>query len=209
MMGRRNVGLAAMLLVFSMSSANAQLISVDWQTAGDNLITRDTVSGLEWLDLTVTASRSYDVIASMMDSGGTYEGWRYATPGEVVILLDHSGGIGTYVGTSVDHGAMFDLGLVSQWGYTVTEASSEEAYFITDDVTGTNRHGYGALVNHYASGLADVANVDFGSKDNINGSSAIGSALVRSSVVPVPGALWLLASGMLGLGVMTKRKASR
>ncbi len=37
------------------SNVNAAIISVDWQTTGDNLITQDTASGLDWLDLTVTA----------------------------------------------------------------------------------------------------------------------------------------------------------
>lgn len=42
-------------------TANAALVSLDWQTDGDNLITRDDY-GLEWLDLTVTANRSYNDI---------------------------------------------------------------------------------------------------------------------------------------------------
>ena len=34
-------------------NANAVIMNADWKTPGDNLITQDTGSGLEWLDLTV------------------------------------------------------------------------------------------------------------------------------------------------------------
>ena len=44
------------LLAFN---ANATIISTDWRITGDNLITQDTDSGLEWLDLTVTDGLSY------------------------------------------------------------------------------------------------------------------------------------------------------
>ena len=42
-------------LLFSTVS-QAAIVSADWKTAGDNLITRDTTSGLDWLDLTETTS---------------------------------------------------------------------------------------------------------------------------------------------------------
>ncbi|MCW8854171.1 MAG: hypothetical protein OQK72_05690, partial [Gammaproteobacteria bacterium] len=65
---------AATALTMS-TSVNAAIISVDWQSAGDNLITQDTDSGLEWLDLTVTNGVSLSEIYAQLDVGGTYEGW--------------------------------------------------------------------------------------------------------------------------------------
>ncbi len=41
------------------ANANAGLISIDWKTAGDNLITYDTNTGLNWLDLTETVGDTY------------------------------------------------------------------------------------------------------------------------------------------------------
>ncbi|GAA5138654.1 hypothetical protein [Thalassotalea piscium] len=32
--------------------SNAAIISIDWLSKNDNLITQDTVNALEWLDLT-------------------------------------------------------------------------------------------------------------------------------------------------------------
>ena len=55
----------ATALVLS-ASANAAIISADWQASDDGLITQYTTNGLEWLDLTVTVNRIYnDVYAEV------------------------------------------------------------------------------------------------------------------------------------------------
>jgi len=41
--------------------------------------TTDTISGLDWLDVTTTMEQSVDYISSQFGVGGEYEGWRYAT----------------------------------------------------------------------------------------------------------------------------------
>lgn len=77
---------------FVSSSAAAALTEVDDLTLpaspdGFNL-TVDDVTGLEWLDLTVTAGRTYDDIVGNdgtdeLGPGGDFEGFRYATDLEV------------------------------------------------------------------------------------------------------------------------------
>ncbi|WP_101756942.1 VPLPA-CTERM sorting domain-containing protein [Oceanicoccus sp. KOV_DT_Chl] len=59
-------------------------ISLSTQAAIVDLgnITRDTASGLDWLDLTATAGLSYTDVLLQMDVGGDYEGWRYASAAE-------------------------------------------------------------------------------------------------------------------------------
>lgn len=47
-MSVKSITLAASTLIFSASS-HAALIDIDWQTSGDDLILRDTSSGLDWL----------------------------------------------------------------------------------------------------------------------------------------------------------------
>ena len=84
-MGIKSISLAATALVLS-SSVNAAIISTDWQTSGDNLITTDTESGLNWLDLTETNGLSYNYVSSQLGVGGQFEGFRYATSDEVVAL---------------------------------------------------------------------------------------------------------------------------
>lgn len=66
------------------TSAQAELIEADWQTAGDKLITQDTSTGLSWLDLTQTQGMSIPVVQSLL--GTTFSGWRLPTKTEVVEL---------------------------------------------------------------------------------------------------------------------------
>ena len=58
----RRVLLTAVLLCLSYLSvsANAALLTLDWQTSDDGLITLDTSTGLEWLDITVTNSTAFE-----------------------------------------------------------------------------------------------------------------------------------------------------
>ena len=71
-------------------SAYADIQSID-SPFGPNTITRDTVTGLDWLDLTVTRGLSYEQVTAQMGPGGTYEGWRYATVAELDQLIANFG----------------------------------------------------------------------------------------------------------------------
>ena len=55
------------------------------------LITRDTATGLDWLDLTETNNRSFDDVSSKLGAGQEFEGWRYATRDEVAEFWMHLG----------------------------------------------------------------------------------------------------------------------
>lgn len=83
------------VFVFCMPTlASANLIDQDWVVGGDtfqfSLI--DTSTGLEWLDVGVTYSVSYDtVVNNHIAPGGIYEGFRYATADEVLHLWEQAG----------------------------------------------------------------------------------------------------------------------
>ena len=83
----RLLGALCACLIFPPVIVSADLISVDWKTPGDGLITRDTNSGLEWLDLTVTVGRSANDIRSQILAGGEFEGWRFANAFNVETFL--------------------------------------------------------------------------------------------------------------------------
>ena len=85
------IGAICSFLVVAPFNVGADIVSADWKTAGDNLITHDTVSELYWLDLTKTNNLSYDYVSRQLDSGGDFEGWRYATNAEVVTLWNNFG----------------------------------------------------------------------------------------------------------------------
>jgi hypothetical protein len=69
--------LIASVISMASISANAELISIDLNVEGDNLVTLDTQTGLEWLDISLTnGRRHYDI------QGGAY-GFRIPTNEEV------------------------------------------------------------------------------------------------------------------------------
>jgi hypothetical protein len=78
------VATVSLLLLVPITS-QAALIEADLALPGDKLLTQDTVSGLEWLDLTETLDQSFNDIQA--DFGGFITaGFRFATEIEVRAL---------------------------------------------------------------------------------------------------------------------------
>jgi hypothetical protein len=75
----------ACLLGLSMT-ANAELISTDWQYEGDGQAVLNTETGKEWLKLNNTVNKTTEYIVSEMHQGGLYSGWRLPTSDEVETL---------------------------------------------------------------------------------------------------------------------------
>ena len=73
-------------------SADAALIEVDLLSPGDRLVTRDTDSGLDWLDLGLTRSLSF---RDVEDGAGGWvdQGWRHASTDELCGLLAQIGSL--------------------------------------------------------------------------------------------------------------------
>lgn len=61
-------------------------------------ITRDTDTGLDWLDLTESLGLSYNEVSAQLGAGGDYEGYRYATVAELDQLITNFG----YVAINTD-----------------------------------------------------------------------------------------------------------
>lgn len=78
------------LLVFSATPARAVLLELDLFAPGDALVTRDTASGLDWLELTLTTSASFEDVAAGA-GGWTSAGWRHATAAELCGLVEGDG----------------------------------------------------------------------------------------------------------------------
>jgi hypothetical protein len=83
---RTPILLAIALVIVQGVSARAELVSIDFLLPGDELVTRDTETGMDWLDLSFTADFSPTALAD-----GAYgflaEGWRHATTDEVCGLM--------------------------------------------------------------------------------------------------------------------------
>jgi len=76
------------ILMLVSIQANAILVEAMYKNHGDGLITIDTETHLQWLDLTETTSMSYDYVGSQFGVGGLFQGFRYATEAEFESLID-------------------------------------------------------------------------------------------------------------------------
>jgi hypothetical protein len=56
--------------------------------------TRDSATGLDWLDLTATQNRSFNDVSSGFGLAGEFAGWRYASVGEVRAFWINAGLVG-------------------------------------------------------------------------------------------------------------------
>jgi len=206
-----NAVTVATALVLS-TSVNAAIISTDWNAVGDNLITHDTVSALNWLDLTETNNLSYSAVVAQLGAGELYEGFRVATTLEVVALwsnfgVDLSAGVPSYVRSAPDPGiqqASQVLGnIVNEYQSAVY---SHGLFGNTLKVPGRDfTYIMGAFINQveeFNFYNSDADKIAYLSTTNVY----TGTYLVSS--VPVPAAVWLFASGLIGLVGFARRKSN-
>ena len=114
-------------------TAHAALNSADWKTSGDGLITIDTATGLEWLDVSYTVGRSYnDVSAAVVTPEDDLFGWDYATLAEVEELWINAGIDTTETfWTPINYLAVIDL--IALLGATNIAVSGEEISGLVSD----------------------------------------------------------------------------
>lgn len=70
--------------------ASAALLEIDLNALGDGLITRDTSTGLDWLDLTATLGKSYNEVDAGF-GGFIDQGFSFATESQVRALYTEAG----------------------------------------------------------------------------------------------------------------------
>jgi len=193
-------------------TANAAVISLDWQNSNDNLITRDTTSGLDWLDLSLTNGSSFNQTMTQMGTSGQFNGFRYATTNEVENLWANVG-IDLTAGASNGSTGSMQSGIMSMSTFLGNNVNLFDSVnypygalgYATNSLTDLTLTRMGAF--YYTP---DSGNYFEGTGDVIVGSSDIsgfsGSYLVRTSPVPLPAAVWLFSSGILGLIAVARRK---
>ena len=197
-----------MLYIFTFS-VNAALVDM-------GKITYDSDTNLEWLDVNETVGTSYsDVLTSVYVM---QEGFRYATEAELIVLYDNAGGGGVYynsnghpIATNFDAAELL-IELMGCTSYTINKpcdqvnedfhiamfgpevigglqtASLVDAFYPPD-----SRSGEGAIWLNYAD--TNPVLTEFWT-----------SYLVRVAPVPIPAAVWLFGSGLIGLIAFAKRR---
>ncbi|MFK5984805.1 MAG: PEP-CTERM sorting domain-containing protein [Pseudomonadota bacterium] len=209
-------------------SANASII--------DNFTyTTDTDSGLDWLDVTASLNMSHNAVEEEFVSGGIFEGWRYATGNEFNTFISNYLSLDTpipnysYGRVEVDGPALDELIVMLGDTYNASILANQgvENHVWVGSEDGLD-YGYthGLIVDrssdviftaYYSAIIVDnveeSTDLDFFIAHNsftrdrytLNGG---GSYLVRASIVPVPSAVWLFGSGLIGLIGLAKRKQS-
>ena len=202
------------LAIFSFN-ASANLISTNWQTEGDNLITYDDVTGFSWLDLTVTKGMSYHEVTVQLGLGGQFAGFRYATNSEVIELWENfniqlaSGN--TILSTITDLNIQTATQLLGDTGAPSLTYLTASHGLTTDTATpGTHSVlGAGLFEEGVASSYKSQYKIDGYEYFNSNTTNlSVGSYLIATDVtsVPLPATVLLFGSGLIVLIGFSRRK---
>lgn len=204
------------------TSTKAALISQDLNTLGDGLLTYDDETGLQWLDLSETYINryynsyfSYEEIVTGFSTGGAFEGYRYATVAETQDLLIKFGLPQIdYRNESPNEAYRNAITYMSE---TMGVTDNQPYYNGTQGIavdSDENVSIFGGTSSDLEQCAADNANctdwqyilADQGSLINNPAQTyAVGHFLVVSAV-PVPAAIWLFGSGLIGLVGFARRK---
>jgi hypothetical protein len=186
----------------------AAIIDTDWQAPGDAKLMLDTETGLQWLDLSVTANKTYNNVVAKLALGQVYEGFRVATQSEVLTLWSNAGitnnervwTIGQYqaVRDMVDRlgpTTMYETGLFSIATHTIGMVEGGPPL--------DSSQRWATELTYAPDGVSTRTSVNYYTWDVGTADMHYSTWLVRP--VPLPGAFWLLASGIIGGWVATRR----
>lgn len=196
-----------LLLLLLAPSARAALIQADLLAPGDGLVTRDTTSGMEWLDLTPTIGVTYNAVIAGFGGFTTTHGFSVARQADTVTLFANAG-LTPVSGSSTDPGTIAaGTALVDLLGCTSSCAGSPGAYGFADlDAFSISVGTVPALVVDPGGNVAWDA----------DGAGIVGKAvsapgrgvwLLRPTAVPLPPAVLLFAPAVAMLiGLITMGK---
>ena len=203
---RTTAALGLLVGVLAAPAAQAALIEVDLLAGGDGLITRDTATGLDWLDLTPTNGISIN--AALALSVVADHGFQVATIAQVGVLFANAG-----IASSAANAADF-VPAQTLMGLVGCTRNCSGSYFPESKGhaiwTGTTiRNALIALNTNSSLGSANTAGNFPADPYNTAESSASASAgtwLVRASPVPEPTSALLIASGLMLAGAASRRR---
>jgi hypothetical protein len=185
---------------------------------GTGNLTIDSISGLAWLDLTLTTNMSCDDIEVERQYGKSLWGYRLATALEVQTLWADAGIEDENWNLNEDSVHQWDLQEI--WG--VTDSSQDAAgplHFIDHAITSTvdpfllRMFGetwmqFATLENHTGKSVKDLAAVNGATMPSARALD-YAPALVQDASVPEPSALMLATLGLLGGYAMVRVQRRR
>lgn len=185
------------------TAAATTLSSADLFAGGDGLLTRDSATFLEWLDLTETTNISRIDILS--DVGGWISlGFRLATRAEVNTLwADH--GFPVIDGSYQAANDPFYASFVALVGETLSNGSVEGAVGFSADSPGPGGAYIPQILHDLQTDGDGTALIDSGATGEATASGVVGSWLVREYTLSAPAALGLFGLSLVGLGIALRR----
>ena len=209
--GMRTLVLALMLAI-GLSSGNmavAAIIPVDDAVFGIGSITRDTGTGLDWLDLTLSSGRSFNDVNSQFGVGGDFEGFRYATETELGQLFTNAG-ITPIDSTFTVSNAAPVLELMTLMGI-LDLSFNKRSFILTSTMSTPGTHFAGLLEwkfeidDDFPLGRATTRRLSF---PDTSTDIRLGSGLVHTTPtsVPEPATSVLLLSGLAMVGLAMRKR---
>jgi|GEM_PF-3276734 len=206
----KHLAIATTFILTSLT-AQAGMISSDWKTAGDNKISIDTSTGLEWLKITETRGYNFTTIQEQLGAGGLFEGFRLPTETEIGNLWKsffpdapstffHYEDMNTIEGVGAEAALAWTDALgYGYWGTTGFRYGLGIALNDANQAT-----GYGFIINNNAYGhmYPGIST----QPSNYSGILLV-SGDSSASPVPVPASGILMLLGLSGLAFARKQKA--
>ncbi len=165
--------------------AHAVLVERDWLTAGDALLTYDTETGLEWLDVPATSSMSYNDVAAAISSGGSYQNFTFASKQQVTRFFMSAGLQSFFDSTEAPEEIIKIENFLNYWGvcWFIGTGSDppQRTEFITSNTAGLgpNQHHTGRLIWFAPGTAAYTTEIDV--REDNESNFVFGSALVRNA----------------------------
>ena len=185
--------LAACAFLVAVNHAESSPISAtSWKVVGDQKLTLDSNTGLEWLDIDQTLNKSYETVTSSFGTGGAYEGFRYATLAEFQALLANAGMMGYSVNSVSSQAYAEAAALQSLLSTSFSSDSQKASYGIFADPAISNFQRRSADLELLPPNLTGV----FISDQTNFASESKGSWLVRPAAVPEPSTCCMAFAGL-------------
>lgn len=217
MLKKTGIVLIAISGLVVLQSPQAALIEMDLNTIGDGLVTFDSETGLEWLDLSESAGWSASNVSTGFSAGGTFEGWRYATADEWLQLIT-AAGLSAWLAPVNPDTASYTPEDLQSLLYLIGAPNyvGQTAGYVSEASLGTTAEDRGFDPSHPQADYNLLAPLTFtlyswmyvGSFDvywNPEFVNNSGHYLVRNSV-PAPASLALMSLGLIGLGFARRKR---